>query len=440
MPAFWRVPCSLLFCSLCAVGIREESTDIVNNDEGFAATHATPLTWGKQEKDFEGLLGRPFSEFSVQCSHNTYIDGRQAALQGTVDAVRTDTMGMALDLGYRCIEIDAWQRNEPRVLNETEMWTAPSDGPTTSWAKVTHRMWGEGPKLANEVDFSLFIKAILEWLKADESDVRLRLPLTISLEKHCKVTECEEYLATFFRQLGDRLVRPAAFKPGITMRELAGPKRKVILKSSAAMEGSSLEELIAMVGFKKEKPVPEGQLLSKSIAMDSEDGEDQPPAIVEKVNKSLHEGMLVRTYPGNLAYSSRNYRTRKLFEVGAQMVCINIQGLCFYLQDRCPNPIRGKMPEKKTWKKQVKGWVRLVPRLKRNQDDTKSCRCERDTAASVEKAFATYGYDGYVHLPSVGEGFYNMVDEAARTPKSGGTVRGKPDAPPQEPEDLEGVS
>lgn len=335
-----------------------------------------------------GDLAVPFHLFTAQCSHNTYALGNQVYSSNPLvnpsasKSVSAASMSLAMRLGYRCIELDVWPRRDKKPWASVTggAWEGPRGAPNMDFSrmKVTHRgegtvpgtfgTLGGGKDTLNNVDLTLFIKDLLEWLEADEippaSADQPKLPLIISIENHAAGLEDEGYLLEKFKWLnlnsrtGDeaiRIVPPAEFKVDTTMQELAatGGVRKIILKGGVT-EGSDFAGIIAM----KKVGSPGGAYTSKSEPM---------PAKTAKLTKLVKEKILVRTYPSGLSMRSQNYNPATIFATGVQMVCLNLQGDCKDSSKVCMSTSRGQ------------------------------CQCGREFSASLETMFARLGYDGYIN-------------------------------------------
>merc|ERR1719478_502609 len=102
----------------------------------------------------------------------------------------------------------------------------------------------------------------------------------------------------------------------------------------------------------------------------------------KNIAKYVEAGALVRTYPCSRAMKSGNYRNLgAAFNAGAQMICINLQGLCPDDSTVCTGASKSLMV--------------FQHRRRRN------CKCQRDMAAELETRFEEHGYDGYLHWNSL---------------------------------------
>eukprot|EP00746_Dinoflagellata_sp_MGD_P140033 gnl/MRDRNA2_/MRDRNA2_73352_c0_seq1.p1 gnl/MRDRNA2_/MRDRNA2_73352_c0~~gnl/MRDRNA2_/MRDRNA2_73352_c0_seq1.p1 ORF type:complete len:530 (-),score=106.28 gnl/MRDRNA2_/MRDRNA2_73352_c0_seq1:20-1498(-) len=323
----------------------------------------------KQLYDRNKWAKQRFIEFSAQCSHNTYLWGRQSSLSSgfqQVGCVDPRTMQVALNLGYRCIEIDVWWRNNVKPPG----WAGPYGNDTEkSLVKVTHSTAFK--QLTNDADLSLFVQQIIEWCENDERQQEgyPKLPIIISIENNVRTQEQEDYVGKVFGWLGSRIVYPGEFNQTTLMKTLAVDKgmRKIILKGGIHFD-SALKPIVAMT--KK-------LVASVTMAMYTVDVQ----AIAKK--RLDTDAPFIRTYPHQLSTSSVNYSPGSAFKAGVQMVCINFQGRCKTPKDICSAPIRAKAG---------KNIVVISSREKG------VCSCERDVAIELEAAFETYGYDGYILL------------------------------------------
>lgn len=338
-------------------------------------------------------LDLPYDRFTIQCSHNTYIWGVQSSVARTPDSAHPDAFTAALNLGYRCIEVDAWPR-KAQVLRPNETWAGPAGELllVESHMQVGHayKTLGFTRFLTNTFDFLLFIRKVYEWLEDDESKpCKLRLPLLISLEHHSTEDVHQEYLARGFALLGDRIIKPRDFTPQHTMRSFVNncaggdPKRKIIIKGKKATV-AALDDMISL--DKKKKEEKDGAYLAKSISM----GSLLTPRTVTSGNRAeikaqKNMGKLIRTYTHLTLTHSGNYGPSDAYRAGAHMVCVNWQGACTTRHDVCRMPTFARA-------------------------DAEQCNCSRHVGAHVEKAFLRYGYDGYAESWQLDECFFSTVD------------------------------
>ena len=174
----------------------------------------------------------PFREYFVQTSHNTYILGKQLMLSPlAVPIVHAHSMTIALNLGYRCIELDIWRVNS----NPSQV--------------VRH---GASSKLSNDVALVTMLEALESWMLSDEAcnPDFLRVPLVLSVENNNSTEKGEQEMAAVFSSvLGARLILPTDFADP-TLRELSGVRRGVVIKSSsyqgAKLGASEWAKLVAL--------------------------------------------------------------------------------------------------------------------------------------------------------------------------------------------------
>ena len=199
----------------------------------YRADHDRGLNWLLDDPSSRPLA---FREFFVQSSHNTFILGQQLklALRGNpIDIVYAEAFPIALNLGYRCLELDIFRAHE-KAGGELLVRHGPIGAPS------------------NSVTLSDVLAAIVDWMARDERGAvaRLRLPLVLSVENNLSSEAAEvDMAASFGAAFGARVVLPAAFHDP-TMRALACGRRRVILKGGSYL-GRELgavpwAELVAM--------------------------------------------------------------------------------------------------------------------------------------------------------------------------------------------------
>jgi len=366
----------------------------------------------------ESQLGKdwrntPMRDFTVQCSHNTYLLGVQASPTPT-SSVDVNSMPLSLDLGYRCIEIDVWPRKKgPKLVDDVtgRVWAGPGqDQVQHSLMKVTHHN-NEGPAMMqgdvlNNLDLTLFVKAIIDWLEKDEtefpaSEANPKMPLILSIENRAddevsnagkiSIKDLEDYIHTVFSWLdqgqnGPRIVMEGVFgspqgEIGKAISNSGARARQIILKSKIHSKASQLHKIIAMKD-KEDMDYGNVDLKSKSKNMDACSVSEKTQ---EKTRELVGDGStMVRTYPSPINQRSGNYNPSGAFKAKAQMICVNLQGHCDGLpfQQKCSS-------------------VSLGAPFNPGSQKGSECTCNRDIAASLENVFTQYGFDGYINYNAV---------------------------------------
>lgn len=362
---------------------------------GFNAFKTLAKSKGPPQPDAK-WLDKPFYTYVAQCSHNTYMDGKQGlGLMGVmplnstrVNCVDEKTMSMSLRLVYRCIEIDVWPRRGPN--NHPVPAELQEDFGEKELVKVTHAMWsGKMGQLANSVSLYKYVLDVLQWMNKDEADApasaaQPKMPVVISVENNVASRTEERYMAQVFQKFEKegRLVMPAA---GWASRNMSAyvadgatesrKKRQIILKSGAlgAKMTPEWKRLVAMDrAARGRNPDPDD---SRSMPMPSKNLSWE---VYKGVKAQVDRPVLVRTYPNAMSANSGNYNPNIPLLAGAQMVCINIQGRCSQDRARCKQPV--------------------------HMQPGGDCQCDRDWAVSLEKYFNQNGYDGWISKADMNEG------------------------------------
>lgn len=157
----------------------------------------------------EGYHSRPFNEYFILSSHNTYLLGRQVMGESSVEGYIK-----ALQRGCRCLEIDIWNsRNDD------------NDDPV-----VNHgRTFTQGISLRNVV------KTIKNY-----AFQTTQYPLILSIENHCSPESQMKAVEIFREVLGKQLVT----EPLVNSKVLPAPeqlKNRILLKvkkSDSSSDGS----------------------------------------------------------------------------------------------------------------------------------------------------------------------------------------------------------
>jgi len=333
-------------------------TGEAQTEERFGEGASTNTSKDEPELDPE-WLEKPFKDFSIQCSHNTFLHGSQYS--NTVDASAVYT---ALELGYRCVEIDVYVEGGNLVVHHDSA------------------VWGLFGT-TNRVRFKEFVKKIKEWCEQDErkNPDEYKLPLIINIQNGAK---SEPKLKTeTYEALGPRIVMPKDFTINTLLKKLAvrgqGKKRKVLLRSTKLDAGSEYSKIVAISKLKNHGALTtskETGFTNKRLLKSGAQTYVPSDTNLKDVAEAQKDDKLVRTYPHHTHTSSVNYKPFYFFKQRAQMICINFQGMCHDNDEGCPGPIKGD----------------------RKGGD---CTCLRDVAAGLEFFFEHCGYDGYVHIDSL---------------------------------------
>ncbi|KAI1491195.1 hypothetical protein F5X96DRAFT_487090 [Biscogniauxia mediterranea] len=151
---------------------RLDRDSLLMTEEAFAAYLHSKDNDPLIREPFEYSLDRPFNEYFISSSHNTYLVGRQVA-----DVSSVEGYIMTLVRACRSVEIDCWDG---------------SDGQPT----VKH-----GYAMTNSISFREVINAINKWAFAAS-----HFPLFVSLEVHCSAPQQEIMAETMKEIFGSRLV------------------------------------------------------------------------------------------------------------------------------------------------------------------------------------------------------------------------------------------
>ncbi|KAI1333655.1 hypothetical protein F5Y15DRAFT_338116 [Xylariaceae sp. FL0016] len=155
------------------VTFQRSDRDLVTlSEDGLAAYLDSKDNGPLVREPAEYSLDRPFNEYFISSSHNTYLVGRQVA-----DVSSIEGYIMTLQRGCRSVEIDCWDG---------------SDGQPT----VKH-----GYAMTNAISFREVINTIHKY-----AFVASRFPLWVSLEVHCNATQQEIMAETMKEIFGSHLV------------------------------------------------------------------------------------------------------------------------------------------------------------------------------------------------------------------------------------------
>ncbi|KAL3912854.1 MAG: hypothetical protein SGPRY_008190 [Prymnesium sp.] len=97
----WGPPCERSLCSLLAGAVGNYRESHRTDSEWFLTRHS--------RVSVDMLEDVPFTDYFIQCSHNTFVLGWQIQLNLTGgQTVFLEAIPLALNLGYRSLELDVW--------------------------------------------------------------------------------------------------------------------------------------------------------------------------------------------------------------------------------------------------------------------------------------------------------------------------------------------
>ncbi|KAI9866117.1 MAG: Phospholipase C [Trichoglossum hirsutum] len=201
--------------------------------EAFSEFLSSPYNSVLLTSPREAQLDRPFNEYFISSSHNTYLMGRQVAGESSIEAyIRV------LQRGCRCVEVDCWDGADGRPV-------------------VNH-----GRTLTSKVLFSDVIGAIGKYAFMSSP-----YPLIVSLEVHCSPEQQATMADILKSALGDRLVTEPLMTNSFVLPSPQELRHRILIKVKAS-EGGDESMLNDVLGKDHiSSPTPRPIVLDNSSAL-----------------------------------------------------------------------------------------------------------------------------------------------------------------------------
>jgi len=345
-----------------------------------------------------------FMDFRVLCSHNTYMSGDQRAYTSHYNLLS------ALDLGYRCVELDVyptssksdlWRSAGKNLCSKFDHKSASQSTMVAGYMYVNHggtKVWAS----LDKIDLAIMLGGINEWLMKDEerlpaSQESPKFPLIISMDAYVKDHEAQlaNILNCFW---SDRLLRDQQL-PKLAMSSLISTsgKRKIILRATKASTNVLLKHL-ALDNDKVSKTY------SNTKSFEAYRWTSEGLASWYKSYKKFPKKGIARVYPHKLNGLSENYDPYPALRDGVQLVCVNIQGkcpndaFCFPYDTDFYTPVAGGTNPGSCIMEIAKDHAIQDLTMAEKGYKCRICRCNRQGAIQVEHFFYADGYDGYMPL------------------------------------------
>lgn len=225
---------------------------------------------------------RPFNEYFISSSHNTYLLGRQVRGESSVEGyIRV------LQRGCRCVEIDCWDGEDGRP-------------------RVTHGHTG-----TTEVLFSDVITAI-----ATYGFTASPYPVILSLEVHCSHDQQVKMAEIMKEILGDTLVTEPFMTNSFVLPSPDELKNKILVKvkpSSAQDEASLKTDLNAI-----------DKRLSNSAGSSKTSGDNKNPLFVKGQSSSSTVSTTSESESGESGGSGKKQKKKQATKIAPELGILGV--------------------------------------------------------------------------------------------------------------------